>query len=340
MSGVSTPSRRASASAARAVVTPSATCGLPASTSARCSPRPSASPTVRLRLKSAVQVRTRSPMPARPMSVTGFAPRRTASRVISASPRVMSAARALWPSARPSQTPVAIAITFLSAPATSTPTTSVERLVPRRDDDGGRAALPHLARERRPGEKADAGPQPRGQDLVEDLAHEPVRLELDALGRAHDDDVVGGVRRPARGELARVLRGADREDEGAAAHGLHDVAGGAHVGGQVHAGKKGAVLVPLVDVGDDLRLARPDEHVVVARGEHGGEGGAPGARPDDGDAGRLLRHGGHRTTAPARLPTPAWPSIAPADGACDLPCMPDRAGAGRGRASRPASRGR
>ena len=45
-------------------------------------------------------------------------------RLISASPRVMSAARAFMPSCRPSHSPVAMASTFFTAPPTSTPTMS------------------------------------------------------------------------------------------------------------------------------------------------------------------------------------------------------------------------
>ena len=63
-------------------------------------------------------------MPASPAKVSGSAPMATPSRVISASPRVISAARGLLPSPSPSRIPAAMAITFLSAPPSSTPTTS------------------------------------------------------------------------------------------------------------------------------------------------------------------------------------------------------------------------
>ena len=53
------------------------------------------------------------------------APSATPSRVISASPRVISAARELNPSPSPSAMPVATAMTFLSAPPSSTPVTSL-----------------------------------------------------------------------------------------------------------------------------------------------------------------------------------------------------------------------
>ena len=53
---------------------------------------------------------------------------RDAERVISASPRVISAARAFAPSRRPSLTPAAIAMTFFTAPPTSTPVTVIARV--------------------------------------------------------------------------------------------------------------------------------------------------------------------------------------------------------------------
>ena len=81
-------------------------------------------PTVRLRLSEPVQVSTRSPSPERPASVSRRAPHATASRVISAIPRVISPAAELYPSPTPAATPAAIAITFLSAPPSSTPITS------------------------------------------------------------------------------------------------------------------------------------------------------------------------------------------------------------------------
>jgi hypothetical protein len=64
-------------------------------------------------------------MPASPAKVIGSAPSATPSLVISASPRVNSAARALCPSPRPSSIPAPSAITFFRAPPSSTPKTSV-----------------------------------------------------------------------------------------------------------------------------------------------------------------------------------------------------------------------
>ena len=68
-----------------------------------------------------VQVRTKSPMPARPPMVMGCAPLATARRVISTRPRVMRAALALLPNPRPSEMPQAMASTFFNAPPISTP---------------------------------------------------------------------------------------------------------------------------------------------------------------------------------------------------------------------------
>ena len=67
----------------------------------------------------------RSPMPASPIMVFCCAPSATAKRVISAKPRVTSAARAFMPYSRPSERPVAMAMTFLTAPPTAAPMMSV-----------------------------------------------------------------------------------------------------------------------------------------------------------------------------------------------------------------------
>ena len=63
-------------------------------------------------------------MPVRPKNVSRRPPIATPSRLISASPRVSSAPFVLSPYPSPSQTPAAMAITFLSAPPYSQPTTS------------------------------------------------------------------------------------------------------------------------------------------------------------------------------------------------------------------------
>lgn len=63
-------------------------------------------------------------MPERPANVSAFAPSATPMRVISARPRVMRATRVFEPKPSPSEMPAPIAITFLSAPPTRTPSTS------------------------------------------------------------------------------------------------------------------------------------------------------------------------------------------------------------------------
>ena len=64
-------------------------------------------------------------MPASPAKVSARAPQASPSRVISASPRVMSADFALSPKPKPSTPPAARAITFFAAAQSSTPTTSL-----------------------------------------------------------------------------------------------------------------------------------------------------------------------------------------------------------------------
>ena len=59
------------------------------------------------------------------MKVAACAPQASPMRLISARPRVSRAARLLCPSPSPSQTPAAMAMTFFSAPPSSTPSTSV-----------------------------------------------------------------------------------------------------------------------------------------------------------------------------------------------------------------------
>ena len=97
---------------------------MPAMMSDSLRPRPSSTPTLRLRDSPPVQVSTRSPKPASPAIVSRRPPQAIAKRVISARPRVISAAIELCPSPSPSHTPAAIAIIFFSAPPSSTPTTS------------------------------------------------------------------------------------------------------------------------------------------------------------------------------------------------------------------------
>ena len=114
-----------------------------------------------------VQVSTRSPMPARPAKVSGRAPSATPRRLISASPRVMSAATALCPSSRPAADTRRQCDHILRAPPSSTPPRpgwcrrgsgrsgrglcSQARLpVVAGHHHGGRSPSHHLARKARP----------------------------------------------------------------------------------------------------------------------------------------------------------------------------------------------
>src|SRR5260370_23805317 len=119
--GISTPYRAARSTAASVGFIPSPTIFIDLTISSSLRPRASSIPTVRFRLRSPVQVNTRSPKPVRPDRVCALPPMATARRVISASPRVMSAAIALCPSPIPCNTPSPMATTFLIEPPTSTP---------------------------------------------------------------------------------------------------------------------------------------------------------------------------------------------------------------------------
>ena len=110
-----------------AVCAPSATVRRSAIRSRALWPSPMALPSEKLRLLVEEQVSTRSPSPDRPASVSRRAPMARPKRIISAKPRAISAARAFWPSPRPSTTPQAMARTFLTAPPTSAPATSSVR---------------------------------------------------------------------------------------------------------------------------------------------------------------------------------------------------------------------
>ncbi len=82
-------------------------------------------PSVWLRDSGEAHVAIRSPMPASPENVSGFASSARPSRVISARPLVMTVAVVLLPKPMPSAMPTATAMMFLYAPLSSTPMTSV-----------------------------------------------------------------------------------------------------------------------------------------------------------------------------------------------------------------------
>src|SRR5499427_859208 len=120
--GMSTPLASAMSVSTAAVNAPSASLSPAAPGRA---PRPSATPSEKLRDCGLEQVRIRSPRPDRPVSVSPRAPYASPNRISSAKPRVVSAAAALAPRPRPVTMPAAIASTFLAAPPISTPRTSV-----------------------------------------------------------------------------------------------------------------------------------------------------------------------------------------------------------------------
>jgi hypothetical protein len=126
-SGMAISFRRARSARTGAVNAPSATVARPLRAWAALWPSPSALPSEKLRLDTDEQVRTRSPSPESPESVSACAPSASPNRCISAKPRLISAARAFCPRPSPSTTPQAIASTFLTAPPISAPVTSAEK---------------------------------------------------------------------------------------------------------------------------------------------------------------------------------------------------------------------
>ena len=98
--------------------------GRPGSPAASC-PRASARPTRRLRDRSPVQVSTRSPSPASPISVSRVPPmRREQPARLGQAARDRARRARCGRSPSPSLAPAAIASTFLTAPPTSTPAMS------------------------------------------------------------------------------------------------------------------------------------------------------------------------------------------------------------------------
>ena len=116
---------RASSSSDEHDFTPSATCRVEAVISSVVMPCPSFSPNVRLRDNGDEHVATRSPSPARPISVIGSAPSFSERRAVSARPRVITEAVVLSPKPSPTAIPTARPMTFLYAPPSSHPITSV-----------------------------------------------------------------------------------------------------------------------------------------------------------------------------------------------------------------------
>ena len=93
-------------------------------TSSMVSPFPSLIPKFLFLLSGPKHVPNVSPTPLSPASVLGSAPMYSPSLLISAQPRVTREAWAFIPRFRPSHIPEDMAMTFLTEPPTSTPTTS------------------------------------------------------------------------------------------------------------------------------------------------------------------------------------------------------------------------
>mmetsp|Transcript_1775 Transcript_1775/g.1688 ORF Transcript_1775/g.1688 Transcript_1775/m.1688 type:complete len:233 (-) Transcript_1775:447-1145(-) len=107
------------------VSTPSATSVVEAKICSMVSPWPNRYPNFRFRDSGPKHVPKVSPTPERPERVEGRAPRVSPKRLISAQPRVTKPLMALVPNPKPSHIPADRAMTFLTAPPTSTPMTSL-----------------------------------------------------------------------------------------------------------------------------------------------------------------------------------------------------------------------
>ena len=163
-----------------------------------------------------------------PANVNGFAPVASPSRIISASPRVISPALPLSPHPRSSTAPAAIATMFLSAPHNSTPTMSSltytrnarlptpdrplrELLVIGPDNRRRRHPVSDLEGEVRARQRSDA-PTDRAHRLGDNLAHPQKRSRLEPFG--HREEV--GRRRHRRRDalhLGPKMRGRDGEQD-------------------------------------------------------------------------------------------------------------------------------
>ena len=90
------------------------------------SPLPSRYPKLKLRLSGLMAVAIKSPIPAVPINALESDPITFPKAIISARPLVMTNACIFRPKSLPANMPESIAIIFLSAPASSVPTISLE----------------------------------------------------------------------------------------------------------------------------------------------------------------------------------------------------------------------
>ena len=247
------------------------------------------------------QVATRSPSPASPAKVRGSASNDAPSRVISASPRVISAAFALSPKPSPSETPAARRDHVLRRTAqldadqvgvgVDAQTRCRDRLLqPRREvdrlrgDDGcRRRAAGDLLRVVRPRQHRHPGrrrraPRPRPRTGA---GRWPGRAPSSATGRRPPPGrraPAAPPRTPATESPARPVRPPRRSRRRAARPGAPSAIR--------TPGRYCAFSRVGLDLGRVSRVAGQQVDVVTAAGEVAGEGRAPRASADDRDAHR------------------------------------------------------
>ena len=266
-------------------------------------------------------------MPASPANVSGFAPAAMPRRIISASPRVRSPALPLSPKPSPSAAPAAMATTFLSAPASSTPrmswlTYSRKRRRDRRADhapgerrvgrgDDGRRGQParDLGGQVRAGQGGDAPGRDRGS-LGDDLAHPKERAALEALdhGRRCRPMAAGAERRPAM-VVRRWVDGVAKMTRSVASATARGSAVARTVVGRSTPGSR-ASFRPVAAIRAARLRGVAQERDRLVPGDEPGQRGAPRAGPDDRDArpapsaGPAGLSGAHAPSglAPARRP--------------------------------------
>ena len=248
-------------------------------------------------------------MPARPEKVCCSPPMAHPSRVSSARPRVITAARVLSPVPRPSAMPEAMAITFFERAGDLAPDHVVVRV---HAEEVGREHLLQRVGDAVVLHGDHAGRRVPGQDLLgqvgageqavratrellgQHLGHAQPRALLEALREADH-------RHPRPQEAGQLLRGLAHPVRGHAhheqvrrAHRLLERGRGVQARREVEALEVGAVAVVVAD----LR-----RHVVTPGPQRGGDvlgtevshRGAPRTSPDDG---HLHRHGREDTTPP------------------------------------------
>ena len=291
----------------------------PGSSPATC-PRASPSPTRRLRDRSPVHVSTRSPSPANPIRVSRLPPMAASRRPVSASPRVMSAARALWPKPNPSLAPAAIASTFLIAPPTSTPAMSSDSYArsasPRNSratsaaSAGSVAATVSAVGSPRATSTAKLGPDamPTGADQRGAINWWASPTPAGSVGASTKplDSHTSGARAPAsasdRANPGSAATGTAASSRSASRH-VGQVGGHPHPRWKRDRGQVPDVFARTADRVGLRAVARPERDAAAhgrARGEVARHGGPPCAGAEDGDRGHGRRVRVRRPAATGR----------------------------------------